>query len=263
MGLSADQGIDVLAQFAEDVVRKAGNEALRFYGKGASGVTFDERLVTEAELHLEDFFQDVVRSRFPGHSIFQDGQIENEYSHSGRRYLWVFDALDGVSNFQAGIPIWGISLALLENFWPLLGIFYMPVTGDLFHARAGDKAFWRSKEIHVTDGGGISDESILLTFSRFHNHYRSQFPGKILNLGCSGAHICYVAKSRAVGAVLSKGSYQGLAATRIILEAAGGKLHRMDGSEVFLNEYMDGRKFEDHFLVTAPQNWTQIRRYLT
>ncbi|MEJ2725597.1 MAG: inositol monophosphatase family protein, partial [Deltaproteobacteria bacterium] len=117
MRLSADEGIDVLAQFAKDTVKKAGKEALRFYGKGAAGVTFDERLVTEAELHLEGFFRDEVHSRFPGHTIFQDGQIESEYSHGGRRYLWVFDALDGVSNFQAGIPIWGISLALLENFW--------------------------------------------------------------------------------------------------------------------------------------------------
>ena len=55
------------------------------------------------------------------------------------RYLWIFDPFDGVANFQAGIPVWGLSLALLENFWPILGAFYMPVTGDLFHAVAGQK----------------------------------------------------------------------------------------------------------------------------
>ena len=44
-------GIDDLIQFALDTIQKTGKEALRFYGKGKSGLKFDEALVTEAELH--------------------------------------------------------------------------------------------------------------------------------------------------------------------------------------------------------------------
>jgi myo-inositol-1(or 4)-monophosphatase len=67
--------------------------------------------------------------------------------------------VDGVANFQAGIPIWGTSLALLENYWPVLGVFYMPVTGDIFHAKAGPKAFRGEQRICISPQEEINDES--------------------------------------------------------------------------------------------------------
>jgi myo-inositol-1(or 4)-monophosphatase len=85
-----------------------------------------------------------------------------------------------VANFQAGIPIWGMSIALLDNFWPIFGVFYMPATGDLFHARAGKDAFWGNDKIRIPDADFIDNESLLLTYSRFNQNYRSTFPGNPL-----------------------------------------------------------------------------------
>ena len=42
-------GIEDLAQFAMDVIRRSGEEALAFYGKGDPHIKFDEELVTEAD----------------------------------------------------------------------------------------------------------------------------------------------------------------------------------------------------------------------
>ena len=135
------EGVEDLAQFAMEVIRSSGEHALSYYGKGKPHLKFDDELVTEAELHLNDFFQGQLRTNFPEHQMFQNIQEGRGYTHEEKRYLWIYDALDGVANFQAGIPIWGISLSLLENFWPILGVFYMPATGDLFQARAGERAF--------------------------------------------------------------------------------------------------------------------------
>jgi len=134
-------GVDDLTQFAMEVIRLAGKEALSYYGKGKAHLRFDEGLVTEAELRLTEFFETQLLAKFPGHQIFNHNQQNKGYTHEGTRHLWVFDALDGVANFQAGIPIWGISLALLENFWPIFGVFHMPVTHDIFHARAEQPAY--------------------------------------------------------------------------------------------------------------------------
>jgi myo-inositol-1(or 4)-monophosphatase len=257
-----EHGIEALAGFAKEIIKGAGREALGFYGKGDPHLPFDEGLVTEAELHLDQFFQKELGSRFPDHRIFHKCRMEKNYSHGEKRYVWIYDALEGIANFQAGIPIWGISLALLENFWPIFGIFYMPVTGDLFHAQAGSHAFRNDEQIHVLPPESISDESRMFTYSRFHHHYRSSFPGKVLNLGCTSAHICYVAKGRAHAAVLANESFQDLAATRVIIEAAGGKIFRMDGKELFLNEYLDGQKIDDHLLVLHPRSFSRMRKYL-
>ncbi|NSW84936.1 MAG: inositol monophosphatase [Syntrophobacteraceae bacterium] len=254
--------IEDLARFATDVVRGAGQEALRYYGKGNPEVKFDEELVTEAELHLVDYFRKQLEARFPEQGIFGDPLPSEDYVHGQKGFLWIYDALDGVANFQAGIPIWGISLALLENFWPVLGVFYMPVTGDLFYAHAGQKAFWGDVEMSLPEFGEVTNESLLLTYSRFHNHYRSTFPGKIRNLGSTAAHICYVARGRAEAAVLAHVSYQDLAAAQIILTAAGGKICKLNGTEFHLSEYLGGQRIEEH-LIAAPRGaHSAVRMYL-
>lgn len=252
-------GIEELTQFAVDVIQRSGEEALTFYGKGDHRIKFDEELVTEADFHLMNFFQGQLDNHFPEHQVFKNNQMDRGYSHDEKRYIWIFDPLDGVANFQAGIPIWGISLALIENFWPIFGVFYMPATGDLFHAQADQKAFLGDKEIRVSSKKNINDESLLFTYSRFHQRYRSTFPGKIRDLGCTGAHICYVAMGRAEAAVIANESYQDLAAAGIILEAAGGKICKLDGSNFFLNEYLDGQKINDRLLVMAPGIYAQVR----
>ena len=251
-------GIEELTQFAMNVIRQSGEQALSYYGKGDRHVKFDESLVTEADSHLMYFFQNQLNRHFPDHQIFINKPANRNYSHDGKRYIWIFDPLDGVANFQAGIPIWGISLALIENFWPVFGVFYMPATGDFFHARPDQQAFWKDQKIRVSNKNYINDESLLFTYSRFHQRYRSTFPGKIRDLGCTGAHICYVAMGRADAAVIANESYQDLAASIIILEAAGGKICKMDGSNFYLNEYLDGQKIDGRLLVMAPGVYAQI-----
>jgi len=157
--VSQSHGIKDLTEFAVDTIQMAGEAALSYYGKGGDQVKFDMTLVTETELHVTRLFQQQLRKHFPEHQLFENNPLVTDYTHDEKRYLWIFDALDGVANFQGGIPIWGISLALLENFWPILGAFYMPTTGDLFWARAGHKAFWQDKEIQVSQQEHFNDEA--------------------------------------------------------------------------------------------------------
>jgi myo-inositol-1(or 4)-monophosphatase len=260
--MSKSQSIEDLTKFAMDMIRRSGQEVLRYYGKARPEVKFDDDLVTEAELSLTEFFQGQLKDRFPQHQIFNYDQGNKGYTHEGERYLWIYDPLDGVANFQAGIPIWGTSLALLENFWPILGLFYMPVTNDLFYAQAGHKAYRGDEEIHVSAQDTITDESLLLTHSRFHQYYHSTFPGKIRDLGCTVAHLCYVAMGRAEAAVIAHESYQDLAAARVIIETAGAKIFQMDGSVFSLDDYLDGGRIDDHLLIVSPDMCSQVRGYL-
>ncbi|HUU39488.1 MAG TPA: inositol monophosphatase family protein [Desulfatiglandales bacterium] len=259
---SKSQGIEDLKQFAVDVIRRSGEEALSYYGKGNPNVKFDEDLVTEAEIQLTEFFQKQLHNNFPEHQILENNQTNKGYTHEGKRYLWIYNALEGVANFQAGVPVWGISLALLDNFWPVLSVFYMPAIGDLFYAQAGQKAFRGNKEIRVSAQESINDESLLLTYSRFHHHYHSTFPGKIRDMGCTAAHICYTAMGSAEAAVIFNESYRGLAAIRVIVEEAGGKIGKMDGSEFSLDEYLDGQGIEDRLIVGPAHICSQVPAYL-
>ena len=251
-------GIEALTDFAVDAIRRAGQEAMQHFGRCRGNDKFDEGLVTRAELQISTCFRQLLDHGYPDHRLFTSRSLDTAYTHDDRRYLWIFDPIDGVDNYQAGIPIWGMSLALLENFWPVFGAFYMPATGDLFHARAGGEAFWGDTRIRMAEDRAIDDESLMFTFSRFHRHYASRFPGKIRNLGCTGAHLCYVAMGRADAAVTANETFQDLAATRMIIEAAGGRLFKASGDKFYLNDYLNGDRIEEHLLATAPGNCRSV-----
>ena len=68
--ISKDCSIEDLKEFAKGVVRSAGEMSLTYYGKGRADVKFDERLVTEAELRLTDYFREELNTRFPDHRVF-------------------------------------------------------------------------------------------------------------------------------------------------------------------------------------------------
>lgn len=262
MAVKQGYGIDEFTGFALDIIHEVGEKALSYYGKGKRSTRFDEDLITKAELQLSQFFENQLRKRFPGHHLFKDNFENTDYSHEKERYLWIFDPLDGVANFQAGIPIWGSSIALIENFWPIFGVFFMPATGDLFHAQAGKEAYWGNEQIKVSGIDTINDESLFLTFSRFHSHFTTNFPGKIRSLGCTSAHVCYVAMGRADAAIVANESFQDLAAARVIIEAAAGKFCRIDGRDFFLDDYLNGQRIEGHLLATSPEKLSQIRSCL-
>jgi myo-inositol-1(or 4)-monophosphatase len=108
---SKSHGIEDLTQFAAEVIRRSGEEALSYYGKGKPNLKFDDELVTEAELHLTEFYQDQLHAQFPEHQMFEGKQENKDYTHEGKRYLWIYDALDGVANFQ----FIGISFLCLQQ----------------------------------------------------------------------------------------------------------------------------------------------------
>ncbi len=243
-----------LYSFAQETIQKMGREALTYYGKRHHSPLFDQDLVTQTELHLNRFFLDIISSRYPMHQVYGQASLDDGYTHDGKRYLWVFDPLDGVDNFQSGIPIWGMSLALYENYWPVLGAFYMPATMDLFRACAGESAFLNDHVIAVDDSGIISQGSLLLTFSRFHQYYTCRFPGKIRDFGSTGAHACYVAMGRATAAFTAHESFKDLAAVNVIIESAGGRLFKIDGSDFFLGDYIEGQRINDHLMITGKSN---------
>ncbi len=255
--------VGVLYSFAQNTIRQLGNEALNFYGKGSHRPPFDRELVTRAELHLNAKFLKTVSDHYPKHQAFGQSHLNNGYTHEGKRYLWVFDPLDGVDNFQSGIPLWGMSLALYENYWPVIGVFLMPATNDLFRACASQEAYWNDRPIKIADQSGVSQESLLLTFSRFHQFYDCRFPGKIRDFGSTGAHVCYVAMGRAQAAFTANESFKDLAAVNVIIEAAGGRLLKSDGSRFMLGDYMDGQRIEEHLMITGESNAKAVLDCLT
>ena len=71
--------------------------------------------------------------------------------------LWVLDPIDGTVNFANGSPRCGISLALVEDGAPTLGVIDLPLLGERYLARAGSGASLNGRPIHVIEKGGLHE----------------------------------------------------------------------------------------------------------
>jgi len=96
----------------------------------------------------------------------------------------------------------------------------------------------------------MDNESLMLTYSRFHSDFLTHFPGKVRSLGSSVAHIAYVARGAACGAVLGNVHVWDVAAGQVILQAAGGSIRDLSGKTVEISNYLGGEKI-DRVLVAA------------
>ena len=107
------------------------------------------------------------------------------------------------------------------------------------------------REIAVREQA-MDNESLLLTYSRFHSDFVTHLTGKVRSLGSSAAHMAYVARGAASGAVLGNVHIWDIAAGLVILEAAGGGIRDLAGKKVDPSAYLTGSTV-DKVLVAAPK----------
>ena len=105
-------------------------------------------LVTEADLASEAYILNSIKKEFPSHTILSEeaGLIQNQENI----HQWFIDPLDGTTNFTHQYPMFAVSMGLVVNEVPTLGIVYNPISEELFVASKGRGATLNGKPIHVS-----------------------------------------------------------------------------------------------------------------
>jgi myo-inositol-1(or 4)-monophosphatase len=241
--------LEEMLTFTKGLARAGGALALSYYGKANPLLKYDYHLITEADLAVQEYIRREVQVAYPNHKFLGEEGKKFPEDRDLQEPLWVVDPVDGSAAFCAGLPIWGVSISLFDGTRPVLGVFHLPATGELYSAVAGGKAMLNDREISVRDEA-VDNESLLLTYSRFHSDFLTHFPGKVRSLGSTVAHIAYVARGAACGAILGNVHVWDVAAGQVILQAAGGSIRDLSGRLVEMSNYLEGEKI-DRVLVAA------------
>ena len=197
-------------------------------------------LVTEVDLECERMCRAVLAERFPNHDILAEELSSGPLQAASSRYRWVFDPLDGTTNYAHGLPVFCASLALEIDGRAEVGAIYDPTRKELFTGERGEGAFVNGTRLHVSDTGALLD-SLLVTgfpydvheklgplitmFSAFLGHARA-----VRRLGSAALDLCYVAAARFDGFWEQSLKPWDVAAGALIVEEAGGRITGMDGS---------------------------------
>ncbi len=239
---------DVDFEWLEKVVRHAGEIALRHFRKVRATRKADNTVVTAADGEVEVFLRESLSRTFPADGFLGE-ETGGGAGRSGR--TWVIDPIDGTAAYAVGLPVWGVSVGLMQDRQPVAGLFYMPLVNELYLSH-GDDASFDGRPMRVDESGHVDNESSLLVTSEAHRTFRIDFVGKTRALGSAAAHVCYVARGAAVAALLRYFSIWDIAAALPILRAAGGNLRYLSGRVLDPAELADGRRCLEPVLAGAP-----------
>lgn len=190
-------------------------------------------LVTEADIAVETMFRQMIAERFPDHTILAE-EFGQDADTRGASHCWVFDPIDGTSNYAHGLPIFCSSLALEIEGKGEIGAVYDPTRKELFVAERGGGAFLNGKPIRVSEASTLV-ESMLVTGFPYDIHSRiseivglfGEFVGQaraVRRLGSAALDLCYVASGRMDGFWEQDLKPWDIAAGTILVEEAGGRV---------------------------------------
>jgi len=123
-------------EFAVRLARSAGTLILESYGR-VGRVRHKSRrdVVTDVDYRSEAMIDKRIRRRFPDDGILaEEAGADRVGGTDGARRWWAIDPLDGTVNYANGIPYFCVSIALIDEQVPVVGVVFDPLRGDLYTA---------------------------------------------------------------------------------------------------------------------------------
>lgn len=112
-------------------------------------------MVTETDQEVEEYLISTIKKNFPHHKfIGEESVAEGAKCELTDAPTWIIDPVDGTMNFVHGYPNVCVSIGLLINKVPEIGIIFNPVVGYFFEARRGCGAKLNGQPIHVSKQTG-------------------------------------------------------------------------------------------------------------
>jgi myo-inositol-1(or 4)-monophosphatase len=197
-----------------------------------------QNLVTEYDKASEKGIISCIFQHFPDHAILaeESGEIQKGKSP----VTWIIDPLDGTVNFAHNVPVFSVSIAAAIDMQVVSGVVYQPMTQELFIAEKGKGAYLNGQKLAVTKTTHFEnammatgfpydvDKNPLSCIDRFVKIQSQGVP--IRRLGSAAIDLSYVAAGR-FDVFWEVGLHPwDVAAGQLLIEEAGGKVSRWDGS---------------------------------
>jgi myo-inositol-1(or 4)-monophosphatase len=197
-----------------------------------------QNLVTEYDKAAEELIISTIHGRFPDHSFLAEESGSSGTENSS--VVWIIDPLDGTVNFAHHIPHFSVSIAASVNKEIISGVVCQPMLGELFVAEKGEGAFLNGRPLHVTSTSDF-EHAILATGFPYNVHENplkcvdrfcemTKLGVPIRRLGSAAIDLAYVAAGRFDAYWEVSLHPWDMAAGKLLVEEAGGKVTHYDGT---------------------------------
>jgi myo-inositol-1(or 4)-monophosphatase len=200
-------------------------------------------VVTEADHLSEALIVRRIQDRYPTDAILAEETGEHravagEAPTSGRGRVWIVDPLDGTVNYANGLPVFCVSIGLVVDGVPSVGVILDPTRDESFGAARDGPATLDDRPIHASVKDKLSDFVISMALSGRSAVSRSRNVRKQIrisrSMGSAALALAYVGNGRFDAFVQQGGlSTWDVAAAGLIAERSGARVTAMDGGPWF------------------------------
>ena len=176
--------------------------------------------VTKTDKRVEKILIDELTKSKRNYSFIteESGKIIN----NNKDNFWIIDPIDGTTNFLHGIPHFAISLALKTNDEIVTGLVFDPIKNEIFYAEKHCGSFFNNNRVRVSKKADL-DECIFATNNSGIKNVHPKL--NLRSTGCAALDLAYVGCGRFDGYFHNKINIWDIAAGKIIVEEAGGKVN--------------------------------------
>lgn len=224
---------------AEELARGAGEILMRYAGRLHRADA--DRKGTQRDLVSE---ADVASERFLVAGIPDSDDIlaeEGSDRDTGAARRWVIDPLDGTVNFLHGIPMWCVSIGVIEDGELAAGVVHAPALGHTWTAAKGQGCFLDGKPARVSATGELSEAIVATGFAYRRNELPDHNFDNFERIGMAAAGVRRMGAAAVDLAFLASGTLDGfwelhlnawdVAAGILLIREAGGRVSDFRGAE--------------------------------
>jgi len=194
-------------------------------------------LVTYVDRKSEELIMDRLTKLLPGSGFI----AEESPDLQSAEFTWVIDPLDGTTNYIHRVPLYCVSIGLMQGNRILAGVVYEVNLNECFYTWENAPSYKNGETIRVSRTARVSD-SLFATGFPYHDYSRMddyldifrhlmQHSRGIRRLGSAAADLAYVAAGRFDGFYEYGLSPWDVAAGVLLVQNAGGKVSDFSGGD--------------------------------
>jgi fructose-1,6-bisphosphatase/inositol monophosphatase family enzyme len=247
-------------EFAKGLARAAAAIALERRNRLVSSEKVNRSFVTDLDVDLEAEIRRRIAQAYPDDQL--TGEELAPTGGSGPRH-WSIDPIDGTGNLVHGLPLWSISIGLIDGGEPVLGVIAVPPLGELYWAAKGTGA-WRDHEpIRAVDAGGFHmHDNVSLSTNALRVLDPRSVPGRIRDIGTACTELAFVSCGRFRASVFLGEQRHDVAAGAVIAAEAGCWFGTLDGQLLTLGAFVAQTPVRVPTIIAPPMRLERLTTLL-
>lgn len=265
----------------KQIAFRGGEIALKLIRKSSFSLKPDNSVLTKVDTEISAIARSVLKDILakPDHILIDEEDIENtrylDQSYlEATRFIWVLDPIDGTRAFSNRMPNFGISIGLLKDLKPWLGVIYFPILGELFYSEGKQSIFVQNaftkskiKTVITPIDQQITSQSIFICNDSFSEKFDWDYSDcQLMNPACAVLGLCWPSIGRGCGAFFGAHIWDFAGSWPIFLSAdlslrsyqTGNEMSQLDIG-LFFGKSKNPWRLREWYILSSERNFSLLR----